>query len=237
MRNVSSGSSSMRSSSPSWRSSRSVAPSRTAQARRPAHVARRCRRDARSWSSSPHVGSPAPMTSSTAWLPTMRSPFARSKQRKCVQQSSQLIGAQRKKICGSVRVGRGAGAAADRAHAPRPVLGAVQIAASVDVSPPVVMRPDHVPHCVRRVESIISLVPSIIVWRGSSSATVRAVNVTSASMPRSAASARTRVTRSGSTMSIVQRPDSRLRAVRGDAARREHRALHAVVHVDERARR
>ena len=70
-------------------------------------------------------GSPAPMTSSTAWLPTHRSPLARSKHRKCVQQSSQLIGAQRKKICGSVISGAAGVGRADRAHAPRTVLGAV----------------------------------------------------------------------------------------------------------------
>jgi hypothetical protein len=68
------------------------------------------------------------------------------------------------------------------------------------------MRPDHVPHCVSRVESITVLVPAVIVWCGSSSATVRAVNVTSASIPRSPESTRTRVTRNGSTTSIVSGP-------------------------------
>ena len=56
----------------------------------------------RAVASAPHVGSPSPTSCSTAWLPTKRSPLPRSKHRKCVQQSSQLIGAQRKKICGSV---------------------------------------------------------------------------------------------------------------------------------------
>ena len=73
-------------------------------------------------------------------------------------------------------------------------------------SPPVVISPDHVPHCVMRVESIIRRGPFIIVWRGSSSATVRAVNVMSAAIPRSAASARTRVRRSGSTISTESGP-------------------------------
>ena len=85
---------------------------------------------------------------------------------------------------------------------------------SIGISAPAAtMRPDHVPHCVSRVESMTVFVPAVIVWRGSSSATVRAVNVTSASMPRSAASARTRVTRSGSTTSIVSGPILRLAAV------------------------
>ena len=66
--------------------------------------------------------------------------------------------------------------------------------------------PDHVPHCVMRVESMTVFVPAVSVWRGSSSATVRAVNVTSASMPRSAASQRTRVVRNGSTTSIDSGP-------------------------------
>ena len=49
-------------------------------------------------------------------------------------------------------------------------------------------------------------VPAVSVCRGSSSATERAENVTSASMPRSAASHRTRVVRNGSTTSIVSGP-------------------------------
>ena len=68
------------------------------------------------------------------------------------------------------------------------------------------MRPDHFPHWVMRVESMTVRVPAVRVWRGSSSATERAVKVTSASIPRSAASARTRVVRSGSTISIVNGP-------------------------------
>ena len=75
-----------------------------------------------------------------------------------------------------------------------------------ELEPPAAIRPDQVPHCVSRVESMTVFVPAMIVWRGSSSATVRAVNMTSASMPRSAASQRTRVARSGSTMSIVSGP-------------------------------
>ena len=94
--------------------------------------------------------------------------------------------------------------------------------------PPAEMRPDQVPHWVRRVESITVFVPAVIVWRGSSSATVRAVNVTSASMPRSAASTRTLVTRSGSTTSMVSGPIRVCDAILGHATRREHRTLDAV---------
>ena len=95
---------------------------RAPQARRPPHVVRPCPRDARC---AAVVGAPRRVAvadeSSTAWLPTKRSPLPRSKQRKCVQQSSQLIGAQRKKICGSVVLGRGAASA--RRRAARPTTG------------------------------------------------------------------------------------------------------------------
>ena len=150
-----------------------------------------------------------------------------------MQQSSQLIGAQRKKICGSVFSGAaGVGSPTGRTPHDRSL---VPYTRSIGISaPPAAIRPDQVPHCVSRVESITSFVPTVIVWRGSSSATVRAVNVTSASIPRSAASARTRVTRSGSTTSIVNGPIAGLRAVLGDPARREHRPLHTVVHDRER---
>ena len=97
------------------------------------------------------------------------------------------------------------------------------------------MRPDHVPHCVMRVESITVFVPAVIVWRGSSSATVRAgerdVGV-DAEIGRVGAHPR-----DAQRLDDLdrQRPDARLAAVGGDAARREHRTLHAVVHDRERA--
>ena len=186
-------------------------------------------------SSAFHVGSPAPMTSRTAWLPTQRSPLARSKQRKCVQQSSQLIGAQRKKICGSVMLGRGGRRARRRAARPTNDPSCRSTRSSAISWPSATMRPDHVPHCVMRVESMTVFVPAVSVWRGSSSATVRAVNVTSASMPRSAASAAH--ARDAQRLDDLdrQRTDARLAAIGGDAARREHRTLHAVVHDRERA--
>ena len=73
-----------------------------------------------------------------------------------MQQSSQLIGAHRKKICGSVFSGAaGVGSPTGRTPHERSF---VPYTRSIGISaPPAAMRPDHVPHCVRRVESITVL--------------------------------------------------------------------------------
>ena len=237
MRNVSSGSSSIRSSAPLCRSRCSVAPSERRKPGRPAHLRHR-------------VGEMLDAAFRRVVPPRGVAVADELQHRLAADEAVAVAALEAEEVRAAVvpvdrrpeeedlrqRVlGRGRRRLADRAHAPRTVLRAVHAIERDARAPPAAMRPDHVPHCVMRVESITVFVPAVIVWRGSSSATVRAVNVTSASMPRSAASARTRVTRSGSTTSIVSGPMRVCAAIVGDAARREHRTLHAVVHDRERA--
>ena len=80
----------------------------------------------------------APMTSSTAWLPTKRSPLPRSKHRKCVQLVLEVDRRPQEEDLRARVVGRGAGRLADGAHAPRTILRAVQPVDAI-VAPPVVI--------------------------------------------------------------------------------------------------
>ena len=165
----------------------------------------------RAVASTPHVGSPSPTSLQHRLAPDEAIAVAALE---AEEVRAAVVPVDRRPEEEDLRervLGRGRRGLADRAHAPRPVLGAVDPIDRDRPSRRRTMRPDHVPHCVSRVESITVFVPAVIVWRGSSSATVRAVNVTSASMPRSAASHAH--PRDAQRLDDVdrQRPDARLR--------------------------